>query len=200
VLLACIDEGNGRRKMKTFHWTSQDLEILPDDGKRYEIIDGELYLSKQPHLDHQLICTRVWELLQLWSRQTKSGIAIAAPGLIFADDDDVAPDVVWISRERYALARQPDGKLHSAPELVVEVLSPGTTNERRDREFKLWLYSRRGVLEYWIISWIEQRLELYRRDEAMLKLHSTLYKTDLLQSPHMLGFTCQVSQFFEDIL
>jgi Uma2 family endonuclease len=185
--------------MKALHWTSQDLEILPDDGKRYEIIDGELYVSKQPDIEHQLICTRVWELLQLWSRQTKSGIAIAAPGVIFADDDDVAPDVVWISRDRYTLARQRDGKLHSAPELMVEVLSPGKTNERRDREFKLWLYSRRGVLEYWIISWIEQQLELYRRDEAMLKLHSTLYKADLLRSPHLPGFNCQVSQFFEDI-
>lgn len=186
--------------MTSWHWTSQDLEILPDDGNRYEIIDGDLHISERPNIEHQLICTRVWELLQLWSRQTKSGIAIAAPGVIFADDDDVAPDVVWISRERYTLARQPDGKLHSAPELMVEVLSPGKTNERRDREFKLWLYSRRGVLEYWIVSRIEQQLELYRRDEAMLKLHSTLYKADLLRSPHLPGFSCQVSQFFEDIL
>lgn len=185
--------------MKTLRWTSQDMEILPDDGKQYEIIDGELYVSKQPHLHHQLVCTRIWELLQVWSRQTKSGIAVHEPGVIFDADDDVVPDVVWISKKRYALACQPDGKLHSAPELMVEILSPGTLNERRDREFKLWLYSRRGVLEYWIINWIEQRLDLYRREEAELKLHSTLYKTDTLKSPHLPGFTCQVSQFFDDI-
>jgi Uma2 family endonuclease len=64
--------------MKALHWTSRDLEILPDDGKQYEIIDGELYVSKQPNIEHQLICTRIWELLQIWSRQTKSGVAIAA--------------------------------------------------------------------------------------------------------------------------
>lgn len=180
-------------------WTSQDLEILPDDGKRYEIIDGELYISKQPHLDHQLVCTRVWELLQVWSRQTRSGIAVSEPGVIFAADDDVVPDVVWISKERYAIARQPDGKLHSAPELMVVVLSPGTTNVRRDREFKLWLYSRRGVLEYWIIDWMQQRLEIYRREEAELRVHSTLYKTDTLISPHLPNFTCRVGQFFDDI-
>ncbi|MBV9689737.1 MAG: Uma2 family endonuclease [Ktedonobacteraceae bacterium] len=63
--------------MKTLRWTSQDMEILPDDGKQYEIIDGELYASKQPHLHHQLVCTRIWELLQVWSRQTKSGIAVS---------------------------------------------------------------------------------------------------------------------------
>jgi Uma2 family endonuclease len=185
--------------MKTFHWTSRDLEILPDDGKRYEIIDGELYVSKQPHKHHQLVCARVWELLQIWSRQTKAGEAVIAPGLIFADDNDVAPDVTWMSRERLATTSQEDGKYHAAPDLAVEVLSPGITNERRDREFKLWLYSRRGVLEYWIINWIEQRLEIYRRDKGQLVLHSTLYKADRVQSPYLPGFTCQVSNFFDDI-
>jgi hypothetical protein len=51
---------------------------------------------------------------------------------------------------------------------TVEVLSPGLTNERRDREFKLRLYSRRGVSEYWIVNWQERRLEIYRREEAIL--------------------------------
>ena len=185
--------------MTSLRLTSQDLETLPDDGKRYEIIDGELYVSRQPHNYHQLVSSRIWELLQSWSRRTKAGEAINAPGLLLAEDDDVAPDVTWMSRERRAIAFQEDGKYHSAPELVVEVLSPGPTNERRDRATKLKLYSRRGVLEYWIVSWREQRLEIYRRDEAILKLHSTLYKTDQVQSPHLPGFMCQVSQFFDDI-
>jgi Uma2 family endonuclease len=185
--------------MAMLRWTSKDLESLPDDGKRYEIIDGELYVSKQPDWDHQLVCSRVWELLQVWSRQTKGGVANAAPGVIFADDDDVAPDIIWISRERLATALQPDGKLHSAPELAVEVLSPGVTNLRRDREAKLKLYSRRGVLEYWIVNWQERYIEIYRREEAVLKIHSTLYESDILQSPHLPGFSCQVSQIFADI-
>ncbi|MBV9690705.1 MAG: Uma2 family endonuclease [Ktedonobacteraceae bacterium] len=185
--------------MTSLRLTSQDLETLPDDGKRYEIIDGELYVSRQPHNYHQLVSSRIWELLQTWSRRTKAGEAVNAPGLLLAEDDDVAPDVTWMSWERRAIAFQEDGKYHSAPELVVEVLSPGPTNERRDRATKLKLYSRRGVLEYWIVSWREQRLEIYRRDEAVLKLHSTLYKTDQVQSPHLPGFTCQVSQFFDDI-
>ena len=185
--------------MAMLRWTSQDLESLPDDGKRYEIIDGELYVSKQPDWHHQLVCSRVWELLQVWSRQTKAGVANSAPGVIFADDDDVAPDVIWISREQLALALQPDGKLHSAPELAVEVLSPGVTNLRRDRGAKLKLYSRRGVLEYWIVNWQERCIEIYRREEAVLKIHSTLYESDILQSPHLPGFSCQVSQIFSDI-
>ena len=186
--------------MKTVHWTSKDLEILPeDDGTRYEIIDGELYVSKQPHKHHQLVCTRIWSILQTWSIQADSGEAVVAPGLIFTDDNDVAPDVTWMSNERLATTSQRDGKYHTAPDLAVEVLSPGTTNEQRDREFKLWLYSRRGVLEYWIVSWMERRVEIYRRDAAQLKLHSTLYQNDTIQSPHLPDFTCQVSELFYDI-
>lgn len=71
-----------------------------------------------------------------------------APGLIFAEDDDVAADVVWISHARLQNALQDDGKLHSAPELVIEVVSPGSRNANRERQIKLKLYSRRGVQEY----------------------------------------------------
>src|SRR5260370_17200838 len=138
--------------MAMLRWTSQDLESLPDDGKRYEIIDGELYVSKQPDWHHQLVCLRLGGLLDAWSLQTKAGMANAEPGVIFADDDDVAPDVIWISREQLAIALQPDGKLHSAPELAVEVLSPGVTNLRRDPEAKLKLSPPRPVLTYCIFN------------------------------------------------
>ncbi|MBO0783533.1 MAG: Uma2 family endonuclease, partial [Ktedonobacteraceae bacterium] len=127
--------------MKALRWTSRDLELLPDN-KRYDIVDGELYVSKQPDWQHQFVCVRISMFLQLWSDQTQAGMVNFAPGVIFDDDDDVVPDVVWISRDRLKSALQADGKLHSCPELVVEVLSPGPTNERRDREVKLKLYSR----------------------------------------------------------
>ncbi|MBV9705998.1 MAG: Uma2 family endonuclease [Chloroflexi bacterium] len=186
--------------METIHWTSKDLEILPDNnGTHYEIINGELYVSRQPHKHHQLVCTRIWMILQMWSIQTDNGEAVAGPGLIFTDDNDVAPDVTWMSNERLATTYQADGKYHAAPDLAVEVLSPGTTNEQRDREFKLWLYSRRGVLEYWIVSWMHRRVEMYRRDEGQLKLHATLYQNDTIESPYLPGFTCQVNEFFYDI-
>jgi len=84
----------------TFRWTSADLDALPDDGKRYEIIDGELFVSKQPHFYHQQICTRIATLLVNWSNQSKLGQAVIAPGVIFAEDNDVVPDVVWIRNER----------------------------------------------------------------------------------------------------
>src|SRR5437660_4288597 len=84
----------------SLRWTSQDLEVLPDDGKRYEIVDGELYVSKQPHWEHQFVSLRLAALLDSWNRQTGRGVANFAPGLIFDEDDDVAPDIIWISLER----------------------------------------------------------------------------------------------------
>ena len=183
----------------TTRWTSADLESLPDDGNRYEIIDGELYMSTQPHFYHQDVCGELHGVLWNWNRKTNLGRVVAAPGLIFADDDDVAPDVVWISNDRLTAALKADGKLHDAPELVIEVLSPGRANERRDREAKLKLYSRRRVSEYWIVSWQTRTVDIYRRDKTDLRLVGTLGETDTLQSPVLPGFSCAVSVLFERI-
>jgi Uma2 family endonuclease len=182
--------------MDTLRWTTRDLELLPDDGNRYEIIDGELYVSKQPDWQHQLVCSQLLFLLQVWSNQTQAGVANLAPGVVFTDDSSVVPDVVWISRARLSTALHADGKLHTIPELVVEVLSPGSENARRDREVKLKLYSRRGAQEYWIVDWRERRIELYRRNNGVLVLNKTLNETDTLQSPLLPGFNCKVSQLF----
>ena len=180
----------------TLRWTSSDLELMPDDGKRYEIIDGELYVSKQPHYYHQKVCGRLFARLDDWSSESGLGDANQAPGLLFAPDDDVAPDVVWTSNARLPAALYRDGKLHAAPDLVVEVLSPGSTNERRDREAKLKLYSRRGVQEYWIPDWRSRSVEVYRRESAKLTLVATLLENDTLTSPLLPGFNVRVSELF----
>jgi Uma2 family endonuclease len=177
-------------------WTSADLAELPDDGKRYEIIDGELYMSRQPHWHHQRACGKIFAALEAWSMQTGAGEANLAPGVIFTDDNDVAPNVVWISHTRRATALAPDGHLHAAPELVIEVLSPGSTNEGRDREAKLKLYSRRGVLEYWIVDWRTRQVEVYRREDLALYLMATLHPTDMLTAPLLPGFSCEVVTLF----
>jgi Uma2 family endonuclease len=184
---------------QSLRWTSADLEAFPDDGRRYEIIDGKLYVSRQPHFYHQVTCSTVTARLFAWNEETGAGVVSEAPGLIFAEDDDVAPDIVWISRERLRTSLRSDGKLHAAPDLVVEVLSPGAKNERRDREAKLRLYSRRGVLEYWIVSWQRREVEVYRRSELALQLVATLLENNTLESPLLHGFSCPVSKLFASV-
>lgn len=180
-------------------WTSADLELLPNGDRKYEIIDGDLFMSRQPHWHHQKTCGNIYFLLQKWSIKTDLGEASFAPGIIFAEDDDVAPDVVWISRERMKTALGDDGKLHSAPELTVEVVSKGFQNERRDRELKLKLYSRRGVSEYWIADWWNKKLEVFRRENAELKLIATLFSEDVLETPLLPEFKCAVKEIFQGV-
>ena len=97
-------------------WTTKDLLTLEtEEGKRYEIIDGELLVSTQPHWNHQGISDQLVILLGNWSNQTNLGKVRVAPGIIFTADDNVAPDVVWISKARLAVGLEADGKLHIAP-------------------------------------------------------------------------------------
>ncbi len=182
--------------MAKTRYTSADLERFPYDGKRYEIIGGELFVSKQPGWEHQIMCTAIAVGLDTWSVATNRGATAGAPGLVFAEDDDVAPDIVWISNERLESALGPEGHLHAAPELVVEVLSPGARNARRDREIKLGLYSRRGVQEYWIVDWMKRRIEVFRRDGNTLGLAGTPTIDDVLQSPLLPGFVLSLRDLF----
>ncbi len=178
------------------HWTAADIELLPDNGHRYEIIDGELFVTRAPHWKHQEVSGRIFALLDFWSQQTGRGRAAVGPGILFSDADNVIPDVVWAGNERLAVLLDTAGHLVGAPELVVEVLSPGEQNERRDRQLKLKLYSARGVQEYWIVDWHLQQIEIYRREQAALALVATLLGQDRLASPLLPGFDCPVAPLF----
>ncbi|MBD2297941.1 Uma2 family endonuclease [Nostoc sp. FACHB-190] len=178
-------------------WTIADLALFESDrNHRYEIIDGELFVTRAPHWKHQAICINIGTVLKLWSEESGLGEVAITPGIIFADADNVIPDVVWASHERLAKVLDEAGHLTAAPELVVEVLSDGDKNEKRDRQAKLKLYSVQGVLEYWIFDRREQKVEVYRREKGVLKLVATLYSQDELTSPLLSGFSCIISKLF----
>src|SRR5262245_55075720 len=188
-----------RKPASDLLFTTADLLTMPEDGKLYEIIEGELYASTQPNWHHQYACARLLRALENWDEQTGLGVANGAPGLIFGIHDAVAPDVVWVSIERLPQVLGEDGKLHAAPDLAVEVISPGWQNEQRDRDTKLKLYSRRGVREYWIVDWQTRQVEVYRRSRAKLIHTATLLHDDELTSPLLPGFSCKVSTLFMQI-
>ena len=183
-------------------FTMADLEALPDrlDDTRYELIDGELSVASQPHWAHQYVSFKLAAALDAWNLETDRGDANIAPGVTFTPEDGVAPDVVWISRERAAQGLRPDGKLYVAPEIVAEVLSPGSTNERRDREVKLKLYAREGVEEYWLVDWRARTVEIYRRVGDLLQFAQTLTDADHLTSPLLPGFAYPVRDLWEPAL
>lgn len=178
------------------HWTTADLELLPDNGTRYEIIDGELFMMRAPRWSHQKVADKICAALNQWSDQSKLGEATTTPGIIFSDADNVIPDVVWVSHDRLAILLDAAEHLTGAPELIVEVLSPGEQNERRDREVKLKLYASQGVQEYWIVDRALQQVQVYRRQAATLKLVATLLAADEITSPLLPGFGCLVGVVF----
>ena len=184
---------------RSHRWTSADLERLPDDGKRYEIIDGDLYVSKQPKYHHQVTCAKFVVSLGKWDDAARIGSISIAPGLVFSDDDDIVPDVAWTSRARLSAILDERGHLRAAPDLVIEVLSPGSTNESRDRETKLKLYSRRGVFEYWIADWRARQVEVHRRSDGALQLAATLREGDALTSPLLPGYQQSSDELFAEM-
>jgi Uma2 family endonuclease len=177
-------------------WKSADLELLPDNGNRYEIIDGELLVTRAPHWDHQNAILNLSVALVTWSRRTGLGKVSVTPGLVFTDDDNVIPDLVWISTDRLARVLDESGHLVAAPELIVEVLSAGSENERRDREVKRKLYAMRGLQEYWVVDWRKQQIEIFRRDSHGLPLVATLLSSDVLSSPLLPDFAQSVAEVF----
>ncbi|NJK80627.1 MAG: Uma2 family endonuclease [Chloroflexaceae bacterium] len=178
--------------------TVDDLAALPQEaGTRYELIDGELHVTSQPHEAHQFIATNITIELGIWNRQHNAGRLYGSPpGVVFGPGDAVAPDVVWVSAARVpSLVRE--GKLYGAPDLMVEILSAGSANTNRDRTRKLTQYDTYGVQEYWIVDRFAQTVEAYRRDEmGRLTLAQTYTRDDELTSPLLPDFACRVAAFF----
>jgi Uma2 family endonuclease len=182
-------------------WTIADLDALPEttDGwrNRYEIIDGELFVSRAPGDEHQYCCARFVMDLGTWNDETGLGEVLVGPGVIFSIENAVEPDVIWISHERLARFEEADRHLHGAPELVVEVLSPGTANRRRDLDRKLRLYSERGVLEYWAGDPQTATVQVHRPGPTReMVLVATLGRGDTLTSPNLPGFAADVARLF----
>jgi Uma2 family endonuclease len=174
--------------------TVHHLDAVPEDGNRYELIDGELLVSKAPGLIHQRSLGRIFYRFTDYLIVSPIGEVILTPGVVFSDYDGVIPDLVFVSREREHILT-PRG-LIDAPDLIVEVTSPGEANKERDRTVKRQLYSRRGVREYWVVDPDLRLIEVYRLQENVLVLVATLHDGDTLTSPLLPGFSCAVSEIF----
>lgn len=135
--------------LQTKVWTYDDLLETPDDGKRYEIIDGELFVAAAPLLKHQAALSETNDLVKGFVRVNDLGQVYFAPvDVFFSSTNVVEPDLIYVSWE--TLARSGAARIDGAPDLVVEVLSPST--RRIDLTRKTALYAANGVPEYWLID------------------------------------------------
>lgn len=135
-------------------WTVADLEALPDDGNRYEILHGELLVTPLPSVGHQRVSRRLLVLLVDWCRQ-HTGWEILAPGGVFVSETTwLEPDIaVYPAPE----GQHGDWRQMPPPVLVVEVQSPSTA--RRDRHRKRPAYLAHGVREVWVVNEAKRAIE-----------------------------------------
>jgi len=176
--------------------TNADLEALPEDGNRYELIDGELYVSSAPSFCHQSILTNIIGACADYLREHPIGRIAPGVGVVFDDYNGVIPDLVFAThgKMRQTLV---GGRFRAAPEIVIEILSPGASNERRDRNIKRSLYAARGAGEYWIFDPENRSVELHRRDSAgALVFDRSLASDDELTSGFLPGFGVRVDKLF----
>ena len=147
----------------TTRLTYDDFVKLPEDGKRYEIIDGELFVNAAPVPQHQrIVCNLLFEFM-LYFRAHGGGEVIPSPmDVKFDETNIVEPDIIVIKSERAAIVGPKN--VQGAPSLVVEVLSDGT--RRNDEIKKRKLYDQGGVDEYWIVDGELELVKIYRRTAA----------------------------------
>ena len=174
--------------------TIADLDAMPEDGNHYELIEGELFVSRAPSLIHQTVVLNLSAEIRDFLLENPIGKVYPGPGVIFSDFSGVIPDIVYISNERLGKIASGD-RIEGAPDLVIEVLSPGADNERRDRHAKRQLYAKYGVKEYWIIDPQKATIQIYRSPK--LRLAATFTKKDEVTSPLLPGFRFRVRDIFQ---
>jgi Uma2 family endonuclease len=160
-------------------WTYDDLQRLPEDGNRYEIIDGELFVSPSPSLAHQGVVTHI--VVQLYRALQETGLArvFAAPlDVILSPTRVVEPDVLVVRTERAGVMAERG--IEGPVDLAVEVLS--SSSIRTDREIKRKLYAAVGVPEYWIVDPMMRTIDVHALVDGDLQVVASYGPGERLES------------------
>ena len=181
-------------------YTYDDLLTFPDDGKRREIIDGELYVSPSPATPHQVIVGNLYFLIRGYLTNHPIGRAFLSPfDVVFSQFNVVVPDLLFISNARREVLTAKN--VSGSPDLAIEVLSP--SSRRRDEVKKRKLYERFDVLEYWIINPKIEAVKIYRRPTVGVPFgratEYTLEAGDHFTSPLFPDLRVELAAIFEDL-
>ena len=180
--------------------TNEYLKKMPrNENLRYELIGGELIVSTAPRFIHQLLTKRVIVAFSYYLDKNPIGEILPTPGLIFSEFDGVIPDLIYISRERMKeILDEDDGKFYGAPEIVIEILSPGKANARRDLQIKRELFEIHKVPEYWVVDPFEKEISVFKFAENQLKLTKSYKENEELKTDNLPGFQLKLKKLFED--
>ncbi len=161
--------------------TYDDYLALPNDGKRYEILEGELTVTPAPSTKHQTASGNLFVLLSQYIKERDLGKLFHAPiDLMLESTSVLQPDLLFVSQARRHIIT--DRAIEGAPDLVVEILSP--TTSRTDRVTKAQIYARHSVPVYWIVDPEREAIEIYLLEADGYRLAATLLgKTPMAAPP-----------------
>jgi Uma2 family endonuclease len=173
--------------------TYEDYEAFPDDGNRYEIIDGEVCVSPPPITAHQWASAELTWLLGSHIRQYELGRLFYAPFAVMLSPHDVfEPDVVFISEDRMVLLGEKG--LRGAPDLCIEISSPSTRTY--DRTVKRERYAQFGVDEYWIVDPDTKTVEVFVLEAGAYRLQAIARADDRVASSVLPQLDLRASALF----
>ena len=149
--------------------TYRDLWHAPDDGNRWEIINGEVYVSPAPYVSHQEVVFNLAVIVRRHVDRRRLGRVFIAPiGVVLGKPSGVQPDIVFVAQQHRSIIQ--DKGIFGAPDLLVEVLSTFTAS--RDRVMKKDLYARSGVRHYWLVDPRKQTLQALRLEDGAYAVES----------------------------
>ncbi|HEV7516635.1 MAG TPA: Uma2 family endonuclease [Thermoanaerobaculia bacterium] len=179
-----------RRKL-----TYQDYVLIPEDGQRHEIVDGDHCVFPAPLTRHQRISMRLSSRLGSFAESSGFGEVFAAPtDVLLSRHDILQPDLFFVAKERAAIVTEKN--VQGAPDLVVEILSDGT--RRIDEGVKLARYELFGVREGWIFDPSTDRVRVYRAQGGRLQKVAELSAEarDVLTTPLLPGLEIPLLELF----
>ena len=150
--------------INTKRWTLAEVHRLPDDGNKYELVRGELFVTPPPTDAHETIAALLTEILAPYVRAHGLGHVYHPRAVMRYSGSEVEPDLMVRASHPNAKGKDKDWNSAPIPILVVEILSEFT--RRRDRHEKRQLYLDAGVAEYWIVDPLERTIAVARRGEA----------------------------------
>lgn len=178
-------------------FTNKDLLKMPrDEFSRDELIGGEIIASSAPRFIHQLLATRIVVEFSKYLEKNPVGEILTTPGLIFSEYNGVIPDLVFITYEKIAeILNKKDEKFHGAPEIVIEILSPGRVNARRDLQIKRELYEIYRVPEHWVVNPFEKEIVVFRYGDEGLKQAKIYRENEIIETPVLPKFKLKIKIF-----
>ena len=176
------------------HWTYQEYAAIPNDGHRYEIVDGVLYMAPSPNKGHQNAAGEIFSYLRTHVKLTGLGQVYIAPfDVELAPGTVVQPDVIVVLNPNLGIITE--SRIIGAPDLAVEVSSPGTVGHDRDKKQRA--YAHAGVPEYWIADPWSRTVEVLTLEEGEYRSRGVFEGKAILPSKIVPVFLVHVEQFFE---